>query len=487
MTTLDERSPAASLDPVAPGEPAQLPAASVERALDDAPISRFHRRAVVVSGVGFFTDAYDLFVISTVAVLVQAQWKLSTTTTSWVTGSAILGAFVGALVFGRLADRFGRRVIYATVAMVMIAGAIGGAASPDVGWLIGSRFVLGLGIGGDYPVSAVLMSEYSNRRDRGRLVSLVFSMQAVGLVVGPLVAMALLGSGLSHELTWRLLLGFGAVPAASAVYLRTKMPESPRFQARVRGRKEDAATDLGRFSGGVLGVARSPLANGSDATPVRRPTLGDFVRDRRMLGLVIGTAGAWFLFDYAYYGNTLSLPAILHAVDATATLIEKLALTLALFVVFAVPGYLLAIYRMDRIGHRRLQFIGFSVMAVAFIALGAIGPLTSVLGAFIAVFGVSYFFIEFGPNTTTFVLPSEVFPTQVRTTGHGTAAGIGKLGAFIGVFLVPLLQNDLGLRGMLFVAGGASVVGFLVTRLVPEPGGRSLEEVSGEDGPAPST
>lgn len=200
-----------------------------------------------------------------------------------------------------------------------------------------------------------------------------------------------------------------------------------------------------------------------------------------MLGLVIGTAGAWFMFDYAYYGNTLSLPAILRAVNATATLIEKLALTLALFVVFAVPGYLLAIHRMDRIGHRRLQYVGFGVMAAAFLVLALIGQLTSVLGAFIAVFGISYFFIEFGPNMTTFVLPSEVFPTKVRTTGHGIAAGVGKLGAFIGVFLVPLLQNSIGLRGMLFVAGAASVAGLLLTRLIPEPGGRSLEEVSGED------
>ncbi len=486
MTTLEERSTAAS-DPVTPGGPAglaadTLSAASLESLLDDAPISRFHRRAVVVSGVGFFTDAYDLFVISTVAVLVQAQWNLSAATASWVSGSAILGAFVGALVFGRLADHFGRRRIYGIVAGVMITGAVAAAASPNVAWLIGARFVLGLGIGGDYPVSAVLMSEYSNRKDRGKLVGLVFSMQAVGLVVGPLVAMALLGSGLSHDLTWRLLLGLGAVPAASVVYLRTKMPESPRFQARVQGRKDDAARQLERFSGGTFalsGSAPPPAGNGDGA--MRRWRFRDILRDRRTLRLLIGTAGAWFLFDYAYYGNTLSLPAILHAVDATATLIEKLALTLALFVVFAVPGYLLAIHRMDRIGHRRLQRLGFGVMAAAFVALGAIAPLTSVLGAFIAVFGISYFFIEFGPNTTTFVLPSEVFPTRMRTTGHGTAAGIGKLGAFIGVFLVPLLQSSVGLRGMLFVAGAASFAGLLITRLIPEPGGRSLEEISGED------
>jgi PHS family inorganic phosphate transporter-like MFS transporter len=100
---------------------------------------------------------------------------------------------------------------------------------------------------------------------------------------------------------------------------------------------------------------------------------------------------------------------------------------------------------------------------------------------FIAVFGLSYFFVQFGPNMTTFVLPSEVFPVSMRTTGHGIAAGIGKLGAFIGVFLVPQLQNDIGLRGMLLVAGGAAILGFCLTRLLPEPARRTLEELSGEE------
>ena len=95
-----------------------------------------------------------------------------------------------------------------------------------------------------------------------------------------------------------------------------------------------------------------------------------------------------------------------------------------------------------------------------------------------AIFGLSYFFIQFGPNMTTFVLPSEVFPVSMRTTGHGVAAGIGKLGAFVGVFLVPVLQNDIGLRGLLAVAGVSAVLGFAVTMLLPEPAGRTLEDVT---------
>ena len=432
--------------------------------------------AVLISGMGFFTDAYDLFVIGTVAALVKTQWHLSTTETSWVTGSAILGAFIGAFVFGRIADLLGRKRVYTLVALIMVVGAVASAFSTGFVWLVIARFVLGLGIGGDYPVSAVLMSEYSNRDDRGRLVGLVFSMQALGLIVGPLVGIILLSSGLDHEVIWRLMLGLGAIPAAAVIYLRAKMPESPRFLAQVQGKGDHAAQALAVFSEGIVN------AKGAQEGGSARLGLRSFLTDRRTLRLLIGTAGAWFLFDYAYYGNTLSLPAILKGVDANATLESKLVWTLGLFVVFALPGYLLAVVRMDRIGHRRLQLIGFTVMVAAFAALAAVPGLTTVVPLFLIIFGISYFFVEFGPNTTTFVLPSEVFPVSMRTTGHGIAAGIGKLGAFIGVFLVPRLQNGVGPRGMLGVAAGAAGLGFLVTLVLPEPAQRTLEDVSAGSG-----
>ncbi|HET9059111.1 MAG TPA: MFS transporter, partial [Acidimicrobiales bacterium] len=99
---------------------------------------------------------------------------------------------------------------------------------------------------------------------------------------------------------------------------------------------------------------------------------------------------------------------------------------------------------------------------------------------FVAIFGLTYFFVEFGPNTTTFVLPSEVFPGSARTTGHGIAAGIGKLGAFVGVFLVPQLELSVGLRGMVGIAAVFSIAGIALTSLLPEPARRGLEEISGE-------
>jgi PHS family inorganic phosphate transporter-like MFS transporter len=468
-----------------PASRAQLTVADI---LNEAPRSRFHRKAVLVSGMGFFTDAYDLFVISTVATLVAVQWHLSTSEKSWVSGSAILGAFVGAMVFGRIADRLGRKSVYVIVAAIMVVGALLSAFSVNLWWLIASRLVLGLGIGGDYPVSAVLMSEYSNRRDRGRMVGLVFSMQALGLIVGPLVALTFLSSGVSHPLTWRLLLGLGAVPAAAVIWLRSKMPESPRFQTGVRGDHLKAAADLDVFSGGVAalaaddrGAAAEPLAPAM-ASPLSSPPamlrLRDFLSDSRMLLLLLGTAGGWLFFDYAYYGNTLSLPAILKEVSPTASLDVQLLWTLGIFVVCAVPGYVMAFTFMDRIGHRKLQLIGFGVMAAAFLVLGAFEPLTRIVAPFLAIFGLSYFFVQFGPNMTTFVLPSEVFPVKARTTGHGIAAGIGKLGAFIGVFLVPALQKSIGLRLMLIVSAAAAVSGAALTMLLPEPSQRTLEELS---------
>jgi hypothetical protein len=246
LTWGEDRSP----EQAAGESEVDVPAPGVQTVTDllnEAPASKFHRRTVIISGVGFFTDAYDLFVIGTVAALVAVQWHLSTLQTSWVTGAAILGAFVGAFTFGRIADVIGRKKVYVTVAVIMIFGAVASAFAPDFMLLVIARLVLGLGIGGDYPVSAVFMSEYSNRQDRGRLVGLVFSMQALGLIVGPLVALLLLSSGIGDGVVWRILLGLGAIPAAAVVYLRSKMPESPRYLAQVQGESARAAQDLGRI------------------------------------------------------------------------------------------------------------------------------------------------------------------------------------------------------------------------------------------------
>jgi MFS transporter, PHS family, inorganic phosphate transporter len=337
--------------------------------------------------------------------------------------------------------------------------------------LIGFRFLLELGVGGDYPVSAVMVSEYANRRDRGKLVGMVFGTQALGLVVGPLIALALLGSGISNDTAWRVLLGLGAVPAAAVIYLRCRMPESPRYHAQVQGRAGQAASVIPGLAGGQV--------NGNGSGDMRH-TMGlrAFLTSRRWLITLAGTAGCWFLLDYAYYGNTISTPQILGLISPHASTMTKIALQLAIFVVAAVPGYVLAIARLDRIGHRKLQLVGFAVMAACFTVIALVPGMTTMVVPFLLVYGVSYFFTEFGPNMTTFVLPSELFPVSMRTTGHGISAGIGKLGAFIGVFLFPVLQTSLGLRGTLLLTAVVSALGFALTFVLPEPAGRSLDDIA---------
>ena len=436
--------------------------------LDEAALGRTHMRAVIASGVGFFTDAYDLFVIGIASALITKDWNLSSGQLAILNSTMLAAAFAGAFIFGRYADMAGRKRVYWLVAAIMIVGALGAAVSQSFWMLIAFRFVLGLGVGGDYPVSAVMVSEYANRKDRGRLVGMVFGTQALGLIVGPLIALALLGSGAGDDTVWRILLALGAVPAGAVVYLRTRMPESPRFQSQVRSRVKQPASGV---DGGLAGAA-VPLG------PHHQIGLRAFLTNRRWLVMLAGTAGCWFLLDYAYYGNTISTPQILSLISPDASTMTKIALQLAIFVVAAVPGYILAIARLDRIGHRKLQLAGFAMMAICFLIIAAIPGMTTAVVPFLLVYGVSYFFTEFGPNMTTFVMPSELYPVSMRTTGHGISAGVGKLGAFIGVFLFPLLQTSLGLRGTLLLTAGVSVLGFALTLVLPEPSGRSLEEIA---------
>ena len=299
--------------------------------LDEASLSRFHLRAVFVSGMGFFTDAYDLFVIGIASALIAKEWDLSSGRLALLNSTMLAAAFLGAFVFGRFADVVGRKRVYWMVAAIMVVGALGSALSPSFWVLIAFRFVLGFGVGGDYPVSAVMMSEYANRKDRGKLVGMVFSTQALGLIVGPLIALALLGAGISDNLAWRVLLGLGAVPAAAVVYLRSRMPESPRYQAQVQGTAQPAASQIATSPAGkstATDPVRRASADGAAGVPHQPPLLDPAGRDGR----------TWFLLDYAYYGNTISTPQILSLISPHASTMTKIALQLAIFVVAAVPA-----------------------------------------------------------------------------------------------------------------------------------------------------
>jgi MFS family permease len=446
-------------------------------ALDEGKITGFQYKVMFISGMGFFTDAYDLFIIGVVVAILTPQWSLSTGEVSLLNSVTLAAAAIGAVVFGRVADILGRKRIYGYEVLILAIGAIASAFSPNYIFLLVSRFVLGIGIGGDYPVSATIMSEYSGTKSRGRMVGLVFAMQGAGLVVGPLIASILLSAHVPMGLVWRILLGLAAIPALAVFYLRRQIHETPRF-AQAGGDPDEARAAIAAATGQAASRGRRPESKARHPQKVLEG-FRTLAENRRMLFWLIGTAGAWALLDFAYYGNTISSPEVLKVINPHGTLLSNTWLQLLIFAVFALPGYALAIRLLDRTGRKTIQCLGFATMAVAFLLIGLFPGATTTVAPFVILFGMSYFFTEFGPNTTTFVYPAEIFPVNVRTTGAGISAATGKLGAFAGAFLFPvMLASSWGLRGAEVVAGIVCLVGLGLTAwLLPEPRGRTLEQL----------
>src|SRR5579863_7633780 len=346
---------------------------SVLAALDDSALSGFHLKAMLTSGMGFFTDAYDLFIIGVVLAILTPLWKLTPFEVSLIGSTSLISAAFGAILFGRLADFVGRRAIYGFTLIVLAAGAIASAFSPSVIFLLIFRFILGLGIGGDYPLSATLMSEYANRRDRGKLITMVFSMQGVGLILGPLVAIVLLLMGINHDITWRIMLGLGAVPALATFYLRRQIAETPRFAIAMQGKLEEASRTVDMVTKQQSKHSETPSTQATMQASVqtkegRQPKKSwlYLLFTRRYLLWLIGTAGTWFLLDIAYYGTTISSPLVLKSLNPHSNLVTNMFYTLIIFVVAALPGYILSAFTIDRLGRKWIQCVGFGMMALAY-------------------------------------------------------------------------------------------------------------------------
>jgi PHS family inorganic phosphate transporter-like MFS transporter len=467
------------------------------KALDGAHTQRYHLKTIVIAGMGFFSDAYDLFVISLVLPILGwvyfgsasgiPVWELSA-----VSAAALFGAMVGQVLFGVLADRWGRKKIYAITLSIMAIGSVGSALSnPFFGLniiivLALWRFLLGVGVGGDYPLSATIMSEFANVKGRGKQVATVFAMQGFGLLTGAVVTLgAILILPSTHsglDLAWRLVLGMGAIPALATIYFRTRMPETPRFSLSVKGDAKAAAAAVQSLTGTQVSSAPHKLA-------ARKIGMRRFLS--RYGTLLFGTAACWFLVDVSFYSSSIFNPTVLTKIGfaSSATAIHSYLLTLAegniVIALFAtVPGYWVAVATIDWLGRRWLQAVGFGVMGICFLILAAFYHplLAGYLWLFMVIYATTFFFTNAGPNTTTFVIPSEVFPTKFRSTGHGISAASGKLGAAIATFFFSGFILAYGLPSMLALLGGVALLGLIITViLTPEPAGRTLEDVSRED------
>jgi MFS family permease len=449
--------------------------------VDDVDLVRHHFRTMFTAGMGFFTDAYDLFIIGVVIALLTPIWHLDTSEIALLGSSSLIAAAVGAYLFGRLADIFGRKAIYGLEVIILTIGAIGSAFSQDITQLIVWRIVLGLGIGGDYPISAIIMSEYANRKDRGKLVSMVFSLQGIGLIAGPMAAILILMMGVPHDVAWRILLALGAIPAASVIYLRRKIKETPYYSLDVKGDTNNTVAAINDITGTKIKVDDNKHSNGNGVKlKTKWHDLFKYPNNLRLLG----TAGSWFLLDWAFYGNSISWPLVMKSVIPNATFIQGLALSTIVFVVFAAPFYWLAAFSMDKLGRKFIQILGFLGMAICYliISLTSFAGYMLIPAMFVMIFGLSYVFTEFGPNVTTFVYPSEVFPTPVRGFGDGISAGTGKIGAFLGTLLFPFLMIAIKVQGTFMVLVIISILGAILTAFaLPETKEQSLRVVNEEE------
>lgn len=450
---------------------------SIYKALDEASLNRKHWVTVITAGMGFFTDAYDLFIIGTVTAILTPLWHLSTGQLSLLNSISLLSSVFGAILFGKLMDRLGRKKMYGVEVALLVLGAVASAFSQNFTELLIFRIIVGIGVGGDYATSAVITSEYANQRDRGRLIGTVFAMQGFGLLAGPLFASILLATGVSHDVAWRVMLGFGAIPAASVIYLRRKIKETPRFTMNVRGDVASTAEAIRWTTGKTVDLSASVPRISQNGRGAR---LSDPMFRKRL----IGTAGTWLLMDIAFYGNGVSSQVILKALfGAKATLLHNTVVAALIFLVFAVPGYWVAVYFMDKIGRKRIQVQGFLIMTVGYALIMAVPGVVKLPLLFLVIYGITYFFIEFGPNETTFVYPSEIFPTSIRGIADGLSAAGGKIGAFVAALLMPTVVKDFGLSSAMGILAVVSLLGvFLTIWALPEPMGKTLEHASGEVG-----
>ncbi len=428
--------------------------------LEESKLQSFHWKTMFTSGMGFFTDAYDLFIIGVVTTILAPIWHLGKAEIGILNATSLIAAALGAVLFGKLADRFGRKSVYGIEVIILTIGALLSATSQNFDQLLFWRFIIGLGIGGDYPTSAIIMSEYANRKNRGRLVTSVFAMQGFGLLVGPLVASGLLVSGLSHDVIWRLMLALGAIPAAAVIYLRRTIAETPRYLLEVKQNTSEAAKVVSSLTQHEVFASDEKYDDGW--------TKGQFWTR------VLGTAGSWFFLDIAFYGNSVSSTLIMKSIAPNSSLLHTTLISTLIFFVFAVPGYWVTAFTIDRLGRKTIQMLGFIMMALSFAGLYFIPNITMMTIPFLLIYGISYFFTEFGPNTTTFVIPAEVFPTRWRAFGDGLSAGAGKMGAFLGALFVPILLNRLSLSGTEGIMAIVCLLGIGTTLLVPELKSKSL-------------
>lgn len=428
---------------------------------------------MVLSTAGLVADAYDIAIINLVRPSLEVEFGMMTPfEDGMITGATVAGAIVGQVLFGVAADRLGRRPVFIMTSALIGFGSIA-CAMARPGFLGLSvynslgvcRFVLGLGIGGEYPLSAASTAENMSSKTSGQALALTFSGLAVGQVIGPILVIVLDGGlSLSAEMVWRCAFGFGAALAAVMAVLRILFLEET---AAYRQQQE------------VEQQAETGSADASDDHWAQLAAL------RAMPRSMAGCAGSWFLYDICTYGVGQFSTVIFPAAPGVET-----AKILLIITTFAVPGVIGAIMLTPLVCMRQLQMTGAFLMLTCFVVLGMMSSFKGVSDAHrslaLFVFATLRCFDTMGPGVTTFAIPGQIFPTRIRASAHGLSAAAGKVGGVVGIFIFPYLREWEGMQALMrFMALVCAATLGWTWCFTPSYGPAQLDEIAQHDGGVP--
>jgi len=452
--------------------PADAPAhRHVHQHVDEMRFGWRHLKVWLLSAAGMLMGGYS-FVSIGVALPLMANdpnFPITVWQTGAIAAAAVFGRMLGAIIFGSLVDRYGRKIMYRLDPLILVVFGIATVLAPNPWWMIAFQVVFGMGIGGDYPICSSYVSEVMPKRIRSRMVACVMASQAVGSVLAALIGFLLLWS-FPEIGTWHWIL-LSVVPIALFVFLfRLTIPESPKWLAE-QGRIDEAVTAIKKLLGpdAELDIPQQAPVKKAEKSSWGE-LFGPAMRRRTIL-----TAVPWLCMDIAVYGVGIFTPVILVSLHMggkvagidNVFIAQRLgAIEGSVFMdLFLVVGFALGIVLMAKVTRIRMQIIGFLCMAVGLclIATGSLrgNDMVLIVGGFI-LFNTM---MNAGPNLSTYTIPTEVFPVRLRASGHGLATGCGKLGATAGVILFPIVQKQLGLMPTLAIVAGFAVVGAVVTFL----------------------
>jgi MFS transporter, putative metabolite transport protein len=417
---------------------------------------------------GTLIDGLSIFSLGIAMPLITSRFALSPLMIGLIGSALVLGAVFGAALGGPAADRFGRKPAFLIDMTIIAAGALVSAAASAPQFVLLGQLLLGIGIGIDFPVSASYVSETVPKHDRSRMVVATIALQSVGMLLGAAIDLAILRAW-SNLAAWRPMIAAVGAVAVVFLLLRFWLPESPRWLGhRHRGKPAGARM-------------RAPSLRHRYAVLLSR-------RFRTRTTLI---SLPWFLMDIATYGVGLFTPIILGAIrfssDTTGPLAAEFsnAEGTAAIDVFLLVGFLLGLWAVPRFGRIHMQVAGFVGMTIGMLIL--LTPQFTAGGAAAHVPIVFIGFILFnlamnaGPNATTFGLPPELFPTGIRASAGGFAAAAAKLGATLGIFILPLVKARGGVAEVLMMMAVVSALGALATAVLARevgeiPEGRSIDE-----------